>query len=108
MLHDTHTPSPLPGDTTTTLQALLPALVNGLSTTAGAEEAGSKKAHLGVAIGGIVAGILGSACVASASGEVADGLHAASYPWSHEGIFDSYDHASIRRGHQVYQQVQQY
>ncbi|CAL9075461.1 unnamed protein product [Musa textilis] len=28
-----------------------------------------------------------------------------SYPWPHKGILSSYDHASIRRGHQVYQQV---
>ena len=34
-----------------------------------------------------------------------DGLHAASYPWSHYGPFSSFDHASIRRGFQVYQQV---
>ena len=33
------------------------------------------------------------------------GLHSTQYPWPHEGMFDSYDHASIRRGHQVYQQV---
>ena len=28
-----------------------------------------------------------------------------SYPWPHKGILSSYDHASIRRGHQVFQQV---
>ncbi|EGD80800.1 cytochrome c1 [Salpingoeca rosetta] len=32
-------------------------------------------------------------------------LHPAAYPWSHNGMLDSFDHASIRRGHQVYQQV---
>ena len=32
-------------------------------------------------------------------------LHAAQMPWPHNGFFSSYDHASIRRGHQVYQQV---
>eukprot|EP00055_Hartaetosiga_balthica_P007278 m.24748 g.24748 ORF g.24748 m.24748 type:complete len:297 (+) comp5694_c0_seq1:72-962(+) len=32
-------------------------------------------------------------------------LHPPSYPWSHNGMFDALDHASIRRGHQVYQQV---
>ena len=32
-------------------------------------------------------------------------LHAGQYPWPHQGFFSSYDHASIRRGHQVYQQV---
>ena len=34
-----------------------------------------------------------------------DGLHAGSYPWSHYGPLKSYDHASIRRGFQVYQEV---
>jgi cytochrome c1 len=34
-----------------------------------------------------------------------EGLHSAQYAWPHEGMFDSYDHTSIRRGHQVYQQV---
>eukprot|EP00730_Choanoeca_flexa_P011019 TRINITY_DN2227_c0_g1_i1.p1 TRINITY_DN2227_c0_g1~~TRINITY_DN2227_c0_g1_i1.p1 ORF type:complete len:301 (+),score=90.72 TRINITY_DN2227_c0_g1_i1:53-955(+) len=32
-------------------------------------------------------------------------LHAPEYPWSHNGMLSSLDHASIRRGHQVYQQV---
>jgi ubiquinol-cytochrome c reductase cytochrome c1 subunit len=32
-------------------------------------------------------------------------LHPPSYPWSHNGYLDALDHASIRRGHQVYQQV---
>ncbi|KAJ8470603.1 hypothetical protein OPV22_024946 [Ensete ventricosum] len=37
--------------------------------------------------------------------EAEHGLPAPSYPWPHKGILSSYDHASIRRGHQVYQQV---
>ena len=32
-------------------------------------------------------------------------LHPPHYPWSHAGRFDSLDHASIRRGHQVYKNV---
>lgn len=32
-------------------------------------------------------------------------LHAPHLPWSHSGPFDSLDHASIRRGYQVYKQV---
>merc|ERR1711962_1443920 len=32
-------------------------------------------------------------------------LHAPHLPWSHSGNFDSLDHASIRRGYQVYKQV---
>jgi len=33
------------------------------------------------------------------------GLHAPKLPWSHSGPIDSLDHASIRRGYQVYKQV---
>jgi cytochrome c1 len=43
---------------------------------------------------------LGLAGVASAD-EAEHGLHAGQYPWPHDGAFSSYDHASIRRGHQV-------
>ena len=32
-------------------------------------------------------------------------LHTPHLPWSHNGVFDSLDHASIRRGYQVYKQV---
>lgn len=34
-----------------------------------------------------------------------DVLHPPSYPWSHKGPMSSFDHAAIRRGFQVYQQV---
>ncbi|KAK2465649.1 hypothetical protein APHAL10511_002193 [Amanita phalloides] len=34
-----------------------------------------------------------------------EGLHPAAYPWSHKGWFESFDHASIRRGYQVYREV---
>ncbi|KAG2594108.1 hypothetical protein PVAP13_5NG620100 [Panicum virgatum] len=50
-------------------------------------------------------GLLSFATIASASYEAEHGLEAPSYPWPHAGILSSYDHASIRRGHQVYQQV---
>ncbi|CAI5486930.1 unnamed protein product [Closterium sp. Naga37s-1] len=56
------------------------------------------------AVGGAVLGVAALADVARAD-EAEHGLHAPAYPWSHDGIFSSYDHASIRRGHQVYQQV---
>ncbi|KAL8542257.1 hypothetical protein ACS0TY_003211 [Phlomoides rotata] len=45
------------------------------------------------------------ATIAYASDEAEHGLECPSYPWPHNGILSSYDHASIRRGHQVYQQV---
>jgi len=34
-----------------------------------------------------------------------EGLHPPQYPWSHRGWFDTFDHASIRRGYQVYREV---
>ncbi|TFK39403.1 cytochrome C1 family-domain-containing protein [Crucibulum laeve] len=34
-----------------------------------------------------------------------EGLHPAVYPWPHKGILDTFDHASIRRGYQVYREV---
>ncbi|AAS52128.2 ADR208Wp [Eremothecium gossypii ATCC 10895] len=33
------------------------------------------------------------------------GLHPPAYGWSHNGPFDTFDHASIRRGYQVYREV---
>ncbi|KAF8328446.1 cytochrome C1 family-domain-containing protein [Cantharellus anzutake] len=41
----------------------------------------------------------------SASSPAEDGLHPPAYPWSHNGYLDSFDHASIRRGFQVYREV---
>lgn len=32
-------------------------------------------------------------------------LHPPHYPWDHKGYFDSFDHASVRRGYQVYKEV---
>jgi len=34
-----------------------------------------------------------------------EGLHPPKYPWSHSGWLDTFDHASIRRGYQVYREV---
>lgn len=75
------------------------------STAAAEEQSGSSKAQYAAGLGGLFAGLFGASIVASSADEVGDGLHAPHYPWPHKGIFDSYDHASIRRGHQVYQQV---
>ncbi|KAH3900176.1 probable Cytochrome c1, heme protein, mitochondrial [Saccharomycodes ludwigii] len=33
------------------------------------------------------------------------GLHPPHFGWSHNGMFDTFDHASIRRGYQVYREV---
>ena len=35
-------------------------------------------------------------------------LHPPKIQWSHSGMLDSFDHASIRRGYQVYKQVRQH
>ncbi|KAL4267240.1 Cytochrome c1, heme protein, mitochondrial [Pleurotus pulmonarius] len=34
-----------------------------------------------------------------------EGLHPTAYPWPHKGLLDTFDHASIRRGYQVYREV---
>lgn len=70
----------------------------------GASE-GSKSLKVLAFLGAGVSGLLGFATVAPCFDEAAEGLHCPNYPWPHEGILSSYDHASIRRGHQVYQQV---
>ncbi|QRW03004.1 ubiquinol-cytochrome C reductase cytochrome C1 subunit [Ceratobasidium sp. AG-Ba] len=41
----------------------------------------------------------------SANSPAENGLHPAAYPWSHKGWLDTFDHASIRRGYQVYREV---
>lgn len=41
----------------------------------------------------------------SANSMADDGLHPPQYPWPHGGMLDTFDHASIRRGFQVYQEV---
>ncbi|MCO5570115.1 hypothetical protein L7F22_023831 [Adiantum nelumboides] len=55
-------------------------------------------------LGAGVTGMIGLIGVAYAD-EAEHGLPAPHYPWPHNGVLSSYDHASIRRGHQVYQQV---
>ncbi|KAI5999507.1 cytochrome c1, component of the mitochondrial respiratory chain [Pisolithus albus] len=42
---------------------------------------------------------------AHASSLADEGLHPPAYPWPHKGWFDTFDHASIRRGYQVYREV---
>jgi hypothetical protein len=76
----------------------VPALTAAMSSTAGEEPRAF--AHYAAALGGLMAGIFGASCVATAS-EAGDGLHAPHYPWPHDSVLDSYDHGAIRRGHQV-------
>jgi len=57
-------------------------------------------------LGVVTAGGAGLALVLQQSVKASDlELHAPQYPWSHAGIVSSLDHASIRRGYQVYKQV---
>ncbi|KAL7152513.1 hypothetical protein ABFS83_04G102900 [Erythranthe nasuta] len=71
---------------------------------AGSESAGSKFFNALALFSAGASGILSCATIAYAD-EAEHGLDSPSYPWPHKGILNSYDHASIRRGHQVYQQV---
>ncbi|TRY89537.1 hypothetical protein DNTS_016325 [Danionella cerebrum] len=58
------------------------------------------------AIGVLTAGGAGLALALHQSVKASDlELHPPSYPWSHNGMLSSLDHASIRRGYQVYKQV---
>ena len=50
---------------------------------------------------GAAAATAGITSLAIAEEEADHGLHAPEFPWSHSGFFSAYDHASIRRGHQV-------
>ncbi|KAF0314216.1 Cytochrome c1, heme protein, mitochondrial [Amphibalanus amphitrite] len=58
-------------------------------------------AALGVAVGGAAA--VGYALNQSVKASVQ--LHPQKLPWNHNGIIDSLDHASVRRGYEVYKQV---
>ena len=73
------------------------------ATGAGAGEDSAWRA--GFALGLAGAGAVTASTVAFASGEAEHGMHPPQYAWPHEGIFSSFDHSAIRRGHQVYQQV---
>lgn len=48
---------------------------------------------------------LGILSKASAMTAAEEGLHPPHFPWSHYGPLNSFDHASIRRGYQVYREV---
>ncbi|ORZ00748.1 cytochrome C1 family-domain-containing protein [Syncephalastrum racemosum] len=62
-------------------------------------------------ITGVTAAIVGTTALAymyadNVSANMADeGLHPPHYPWPHSGPLSTYDHASIRRGYQVYREV---
>ncbi|CAA2967940.1 cytochrome c1-2, heme, mitochondrial, partial [Olea europaea subsp. europaea] len=83
--------------------SLLPALLSKHGQD-GSVSTGTKSLKVFSLLGAGALGLLSCATVAS-SDEAEHGLESPNYPWPHEGILSSYDHASIRRGHQVYQQV---
>ncbi|KOM38180.1 hypothetical protein LR48_Vigan03g156200 [Vigna angularis] len=70
----------------------------------GAGSTGSRSLKVLALIGAGVSGFFSFSTVAVAD-EAEHGLACPSYPWPHKGILSSYDHASIRRGHQVYTEV---
>ena len=59
-----------------------------------------KKAVIGTGLAAV-----GGVGLALMEEEAEMGLHPPEYPWPHAGLFSAYDHAAIRRGHQVYSQV---
>eukprot|EP00698_Gefionella_okellyi_P017749 TRINITY_DN5234_c0_g1_i1.p1 TRINITY_DN5234_c0_g1~~TRINITY_DN5234_c0_g1_i1.p1 ORF type:complete len:292 (+),score=56.51 TRINITY_DN5234_c0_g1_i1:73-948(+) len=56
-----------------------------------------------------LATLVGAGAIAIPSSEKAhassDALHPTAYPWEHNGVLSSFDHAAIRRGFQVYKNV---
>jgi len=53
------------------------------------------------AVGALTAGAVGLGVALELSVGAEIELHPPKYPWSHGGVFASFDHASIRRGYQV-------
>ena len=79
------------------------------STSSSSSQASSSNTNRGYAAGAALGSALSVAAVSTtfvaSADEAEHGLHLPQYSWPHDGLFDAYDHASIRRGHQVYQQV---
>jgi ubiquinol-cytochrome c reductase cytochrome c1 subunit len=44
-------------------------------------------------------------CTGHGLTRIAPSLHATAYPWEHEKLFKTFDHAALRRGFQVYREV---
>lgn len=69
------------------------------------ELSAGKKAGLAV-IGSLIGGAAGLAYTLDQSVKASGlELHPPHFPWSHDGVFSSLDHASVRRGYEVYKQV---
>lgn len=83
----------------------------GLSTASYSKMASSSLAKK-IFIGGAAVSGLGASAMLYADSLTAEamtaaehGLHPPAYGWSHNGPFETFDHASIRRGYQVYREV---
>jgi len=75
------------------------------STAAASNTESAPQSHRGFTAMGVTSvALLGLGSIAL-NDESEHGLAPQQYPWPHEGLFSSFDHGSIRRGHQVYQQV---
>lgn len=94
----------LPSAAVATQASQASASENAAAATAQQQQSGKrswkKPALIGLGAAVATAGITG---LAIAEEEADHGLHAPEFPWSHSGFFSAYDHASIRRGHQVIQ-----
>ncbi|KAL7749831.1 cytochrome c1 [Sorochytrium milnesiophthora] len=55
--------------------------------------------------GGLAYAVSNNTSANAHADSAADGLHSPHYHWSHKGPLSSFDHASIRRGYQVYKEV---
>ncbi|KAI7895446.1 cytochrome C1 family-domain-containing protein [Mucor mucedo] len=66
----------------------------------------SNPLQFGLVTASIVGATAGAYMYADVSANMADeGLHPPTHPWPHTGPLDTFDHASIRRGYQVYREV---
>eukprot|EP01025_Chloroclados_australasicus_P038516 TRINITY_DN3970_c0_g1_i1.p1 TRINITY_DN3970_c0_g1~~TRINITY_DN3970_c0_g1_i1.p1 ORF type:complete len:303 (-),score=38.79 TRINITY_DN3970_c0_g1_i1:191-1099(-) len=93
-----------------TSNRLLKALQPRILSSCSAASSNDSSTYSGIYYGALFAGLgitgLGFTQIAVAEDEGEAGLHAPTFPWSHNsGILRSLDHPSIRRGFQVYQQV---
>jgi len=76
-----------------------------LTTGAGGAKKASKSSLKYLGAGVLAAGGLGVAYTLQVVNAEDYNIHPPHQEWSHKGMFDTYDHASIRRGFQVYKQV---
>lgn len=83
------------------------ASVTASSTVKSSQGFWQKVVTTGVAISGLAAASLLYTDTARSKAMTASehGLHSPEFDWSHNGPFNSFDHASIRRGYQVYREV---